>query len=84
MGVLLQTGVCVVSGSFGHGARSYGQTPLMISIAPMSSDCQQSRCADIARAIDWPIHLLHWYVGGMWLTRSAGYAEVSRVDWHVV
>ena len=77
MGVLLQTGVHVVSGMFGHGARSCGQTLLMLGIAPMSSGRRWSRYANIAQATDWLICLLHWYAGEMRLTRSAEYAEVD-------
>ena len=65
MGVLLQKGVHVVSGSFDHGAMSCGQTPLKTGIVPMSFDHQQSKYVDTARATDWLIRLLCRYVGGM-------------------
>ena len=67
----------MASESFDRGARSCEQTLLEISTAPMLSGCQQSRCIDIAQAIDWLIRLLHWYVGGMRSTHFAGYAEVD-------
>ena len=78
-GVLLQTGVHVASGLFGHEAKSCGWTPLMISIAPMLFGRQWSRCANIAWATDWPIRLPHRYAGGMRLTCSAGCAKVNIV-----
>ena len=77
MGVLLQIGVRVGSKSSGHGAKSYEQTLPAISTAPTSSGRQQSRCANTAQATDWPARLLRRFVGGMWLTRSAGCVSVT-------
>jgi hypothetical protein len=69
----------VASGLSSHGARSCEQTLLEISIVPMLSGHWQSRCADIAQAIDWLVHLHCQYVGEKQSTHSAGYAEVDIV-----
>ena len=67
----------MVSGSFGHEAKSYVQTSLVTNTAPMLSGHRQFRCANTVQATDWPVHLLHQYMGGMWSTCSAGCAEVN-------
>ena len=79
MGVSFRRGVRAASASFGHGARSCGQTPLVISIAPMSSGRPRSRCTNIARATDWPVRSLRQFVGGTRSTRFAEYAEVGII-----
>ena len=65
------------SGSSGHGAQSYEQTLLAISIVPMLSDRPWSRCVDIFQATNGLACLCHWFMGEKQLRHSVVYVEVS-------
>ena len=73
MGVLFRIRVCAGLDQFGHGARNYVRIWPKIRIAPKSSDHLQSRCTDIAPAIDWLVRLHHPFLDGMRLTRFVVY-----------